>query len=381
MPRMKLNQPPADLDPDNVTEFLAWQKAHRKAAPGQSTDLDPDLVRADDLRAERIRWVWPGYLPAGKVVIIDGDPGTGKSTMALDLGARISRGGSWPDDTRCGRGNVIIFSAEDGAHDTIRPRLLAARADMTRMYVDSSDLRLPDDITRIEDKIRRRGARLVVFDVLMSYLGAAVNAHRDQDMRTALRPLTDVAGRTGACIIAIRHLNKTPGLSAMYRGGGSIGIIGQARAAYLVAPLRDNPDRRVLSCVKMNLAPHPRSLTFQFGTDEANECARIIWTGECDHTADDLLSDTGNNHRGASPAALWLLKYMQECHGQAKPLDVLHDAVEAGFSRAQIQNARVALGIVSTKTTGSFAGGWLWILHAVMEEMPESSQLLEDPGT
>ena len=201
-----------------------------------------NLVRASEVVPETMTWLWEGYIPAGKITLVDGDPGEGKSTLTLDIAARVSRGGPMPDRSAGGSGTVLIMSAEDGVADTIVPRLSAAGANLRRVHIltevrgVSDDgkivtrpVELPGDLPIVERIIREHRVVLVVIDPLMAYLSGTVNSFRDQDVRRALHPLAQLAETTGATFVVVRHLNKSAGGKAMYRGGGSIGIGGAAR--------------------------------------------------------------------------------------------------------------------------------------------------------
>jgi hypothetical protein len=264
-------------------------------------------VRADQVKAERVRWVWPGRVPAGKVVVVDGDPGLGKSTVTLDLAARLTTASPLPDGHRPERPMaVLLLSAEDGVADTIRPRLEAAGADLRLVTVVDHVLdeggprpvELPADADRIErwctgyaDDPDPAGLRvgLVVVDPLMAFLAGEVNAHRDQDVRRALHPLKLLAERTDVAVLVVRHLNKMTGASALYRGGGSIGIVGAARAGLLVGVDPQDPDRRILAVSKSNLAAKPPSLAYRLVEDELYGTAKVAWEGTSDRTAEDLV--------------------------------------------------------------------------------------------
>ena len=189
----------------------------------------PAVVRLADVEPERIDWLWPGYLPLGKVVVIDGDPGIGKSTVCLDIAARVSTGSPMPDGSSGSKGVVMVLSAEDGLADTIRPRLDAAQADAMRVITvteigagqDARPVSIPGDLPALDAIIAAHEVKLVIVDVLMAYLAGDVNAHRDQDIRRALHVLSAAAARRGCCVLVLRHLNKSGGANAMYRGGGS----------------------------------------------------------------------------------------------------------------------------------------------------------------
>ena len=232
---------PREHDDGGIGDLIAPAAAARQPA----ALAGPRVVSLADVQAERIDWLWDGYLPLGKVVVLDGDPGVGKSTVSLDIAARTSTGSPMPDGSAGVKGTVLILSAEDGLADTIRPRLDAAGADparviaITEMTYATADgpmsrpVTIPGDLAVIEQIVAEHDVRLVVVDVLMAYLSGDVNAHRDQDVRRALHILSGLAERTRCCVIVLRHLNKSGGSNAIYRGGGSIGIIGAARAGFM----------------------------------------------------------------------------------------------------------------------------------------------------
>jgi RecA-family ATPase len=194
-------------------------------------------------------------------------PGLGKSVRTLDLAARLTRGLAMPwEERQPGEerepAGVVLLTAEDGLTDTVRPRLDAAGADVARVLAldgipEEGGARLsvlPQDAIFIRHAVERMKARLVVMDPITAHLGGNTNTHRDQDVRRALYPLAVLAERTGAAVVAVRHLNKAAGTNPLYRGGGSIGIIGAGRSGLLLAKDPDNPDRRVLASTKCNLA-------------------------------------------------------------------------------------------------------------------------------
>jgi RecA-family ATPase len=235
-----------------------------------------DLVLVADVDRELVRWLWPGRIPLAKVTVLDGDPGTGKSTLTLTIAAKVTTGSPFPDGARPEVGDVILLSAEDDIGDTIRPRLEAAGADLARCWV-LPDVRpegkeprppeLPADLFLLEDLVKSKAAALVVIDPLMAFLSGQVDSHRDQDIRRVLASLGYMAGRTGAAVVIVRHLRKGAG-SAIERGSGSIGIIGAARAGLLVAPDPEDEGRRVLALTKSNLAKMPQALAYRLVDDE-----------------------------------------------------------------------------------------------------------------
>lgn len=201
-----------------------------------------------------------------------------------------------PDGSPGIKDGVVLLSLEDGLGDTIRPRLEAAGADLSKIVAlqgiptEDGRLRFPtiEDIEAIARACRTVNAKLVIIDPLMGYLSGYVNSHRDQDVRQALGPLTRMAQELGVAVLIIRHLNKSGGNQSIYRGGGSIGIIGAARVALLVAKDPRDETKRVLAGIKNNLAPLPSSLSFHI--EGVNGTSRIVWEGISTHTADGLLA-------------------------------------------------------------------------------------------
>jgi hypothetical protein len=311
------------------------------------------ITRLADVKPERVTWLWPGWLPRGKPVTLDGDPGLGKSTLSDEFAAVVTTGGQWPDGSRCEYpGAVLLMSAEDGLADTVRPRLDAAGADVTRVHaiegvpiVDESGdrvLRPPTlaDVIALEEAIIETGARLLVVDVIMAYLPSGVDSHRDQDIRRVMSRLAAVGDKTGCTVLLLRHLNKSRTGDPLYRGGGSIGIVGAARAGMLVAADPDDPDRRVLASVKSNLGARPESLAYRLVDAGQSGVARVHWEGHTEHTAHSLLAvNDGDEYQGASSEAeQWLEDYLTE-QGAAPSKAVKAAAGKAGIKERTLQRA------------------------------------------
>lgn len=331
-----------------------------------------------DVPVELVSWLWPGYLPAGKLVVLDGDPSVGKSTCTTDLAARVSTGSGWPDGSPgSGPADVLLLSAEDGLSDTIAPRLTVAGADLSRVHAllevpvagEEGAVRmvppsLPRDIPVMEQVIRINQVALVVIDVLMAYLNGRVDSHRDQDVRGVLHQLAAMADRTGATVVLIRHLNKAGGANALYRGGGSIGIIGAARAAYIIGRDPDDNDRRIFACSKLNIAAEPPTLAYRLISDDELGCARVEWEpGPVDLTAAALLSAPRNEEeRGErDEAAEWLSNYLSDAGGSAKASDVFKAARADGLAERTLKRARDRAGVTSERR--GFGQGSVWSLN------------------
>lgn len=329
------------------------------------------IISLADVQPRRVSWLWPGRFPLGHLVMLDGDPGVGKSTLALDFAARITAGRPWPDGEYCKRGNVLLLTAEEGLADTVLPRMLAAGGDPSRVVVlthipTEGGGRLPSlpaDIPYIQEVITQRRVRLVIIDVLASYLGGDVNSHQDTDVRRALFPLFRMAEATRSTVLMLRHLNKQGSGNAMYRGGGSIGITGQARAVYLAARSPSDPDRRILAPVKLNLGPEPRALAYQLVTDEATGRARVQWAGEDPHSASELLSGPADpeEEEERDHVASWLQDYLFHAGGQAAAGDIFAAAAKHGVPKATVQRARKRAGVRFVRS--GWQSGSIWQLE------------------
>jgi hypothetical protein len=345
-------------------------------------------VTLSTVTPEPVTWLWKDRLPAAKLVNLDGDPGLGKSTLALTFAAIVTTGGDWPDGTVCEYpGDVVLLSAEDGVADTIRPRADAAGADTTRIHAvqgvpigEDGALRLPTlaDIAQLRRLVEATHARLVIVDVLMAYLPIGTDSHKDQDIRAVLARLAALADATGATVLLLRHLNKAKGGDPLYRGGGSIGIVGAARAAMLVAPDPDNPDRRVLAWSKSNLAPTPDSLIYRLVDTEPLHVAEIAWDGVSGHSARSLLSAdlSAENEPADSPAQEardFITDYLMDHGSEVPAADVLKAGRKAGFTDTDLKNARARSSkprIGSRKA--SFGGGWVWAIDPESPPKPPS---------
>lgn len=192
------------------------------------------IVKMSEVELQKVNWLWYPYIPFGKISIIQGDPGEGKTTLALRLAAACSTGQAFPGMEIDQPFNVIYQTAEDGLGDTIKPRLMEAGADQNRVLnivEDSSSLTLLDE--RIEAAILQTGAKLMILDPIQGYLGGKIDMNRANEIRSVLKNVAAVGERTGCAIVLVGHLNKAAGASSAYRGLGSIDFraAGQKRSA------------------------------------------------------------------------------------------------------------------------------------------------------
>jgi hypothetical protein len=326
-------------------------------------------ILLSDVRPERVRWLWDSRIPRGKLTVLDGDPGLGKSTLSLAIAACVSRGAPLPHSSEPFEpAGVVLLSAEDDLADTIRPRLDAAGADVSRVLAlrtvpgdDSMPPSIPDDLDLVERAIERVGAALVVVDPLMAFLGAGVDGHKDQSVRRALHRLSALAEDSGAAVLVVRHLNKAAGGNPLYRGGGSIGIIGAARAGMLVARDPDDDARRVLATTKCNLAAEPESLSFHL--EQHNDASRVVWDGVSAHDASHLLAESDGDHTALEEAMEVVGDILAA--GPVSSSDLRRRALNEGVSSRTLRRARSALGCVKHKS--GMGGGWTCELPAGSE--------------
>lgn len=351
-------------------------------------------VTMSEVQPERIDWLWPGRLARGKLHILDGDPGLGKSTITAAWAATVSTGGFWPDGASAGSAaGVVILTAEDGLADTIRPRLDAHGADPARVVALTAVRRVdpetgetyevppvvPDDLGALESAIGEVGAAMVVVDPLMAYLGPDTNSYRDQDVRRALAPLARLAERTGVAVVIVRHLRKSKG-SAVYSGGGSIGIIGAARIGFTVGTDPHDEGRCVLACAKTNIGTKPPSLAYRLAGDELHGCARVVWCGEVAVTADQLTAERDRGDDGAlGGAAEWLRGYLEDQGGAAPWSEIKKAGQAAGHSERTLQRARDKAKV--THESGGFPRTTTWkVSDAPQSRQPEPAGALGATG-
>ena len=312
-----------------------------------------------------VPWLWPGRIAAGRLTLIDGDPDQGKSFVTLDLAARLTAGHTLPDSCRpSGPMAVLLLSAEDSPEDTIVPRLLAAGADLQRVHFWDEALLgaavFPEACRQLQQVLEGTQARLVVIDPFFAILGQEIGSLNDFMIRRALQPLARVAELTQAAIVLIRHLSKV-GVTrqAIYRGLGSIAIMGMTRTAFLVGADPDDGERRVFACTKNNLAASTPSLGFRIVPADAG-MARIEWLGPVERTADDLV-EAGRKRGQAVPRAMAFLRE-QLAQGPCDRETLLGHAEAIGLSFRTLERAKSQLGLVSQQRREGRRVVWYWRL-------------------
>jgi hypothetical protein len=319
---------------------------------------DPKGVRwMNDVTEVRVEWLWHGWIALGKVNLIGGDPGLGKSTVALDIAARTTTGRQMPSGgATTPPANVLIISAEDDLSDTIVPRLRAAGAELEKVASlalrndetgEALPFSVPEDIDRLDRTIRETDARFVVIDPIAAFLSEKIQSHNDASVRKAMAPLTQIAQETGAALLLVRHLNKSGGGKAIYRGGGSIAFTGAARSEMLAAEDPEEDTRRVLAQVKGNLSRgRTPSLAWRVESWEPEPHIPVIrWLGPSTLSADELLSTPDG--RKEAPARKEVEEWLKEelADGPKSATDLALAATERGFSERTVKRARSSLTV------------------------------------
>ena len=298
------------------------------------------IIRMSDVELTPVEWLWKPYLPFGKLSVLQGNPGEGKTYFAMHLAAACTNGKLLPNMERMEPFNVIYQTAEDGLGDTVKPRLIEAGADLDRVLViDDSEVQLTLSDERIEKAIIENNARLVIIDPIQAYLGADVDMNRANEVRPIFMRLGQVAQRTGCAILLIGHLNKAAGMQSLQRGLGSIDIAAAVRSVMFIGKLKHDPTMRILTHEKSSLAPPGVSLAFSLG-DEGG----FRWFGEYDITADEMLSGIEPQRETKTQQAKDLICTLLAGGKQVLSEDIDKAALERGIPGRTVRDAKRELG-------------------------------------
>ena len=332
------------------------------------------MINMETVEVEQIEWLLYPFIPFGKVTIIQGDPGEGKTTMVLQIIAKLTRGEPillnkksqkeaqqdseenlkqevLSQDNPIQPVNVIYQTAEDGLGDTIKPRLLAAGADCSRVLViDDREQPLTMLDVRLEEAIMQTKARMVVLDPIQGFLGTDVDMHRANEIRPLMKRVAVLAEKYHCAIILIGHMNKNSNGKSSYRGLGSIDFQAAARSVLIVGRLKDEPETRVMCHVKSSLAPEGKSVAFRLDKETGFQ-----WIGEYDISADDLLSGDARGQKSRI-AKEFLLDILADGGMAQKKIE--EEASKQGIKKKTLRNAKQELEIDSVKRGNQ----WFWIL-------------------
>lgn len=353
---------------------METNKVETKKTETKRMEPDLKLINMETVEVEQIKWLFYPFIPFGKVTIIQGDPGEGKTTMVLQVIAKLTKGEeilprqentaevkdgaetAGDFDVKLSENpmepvNVIYQTAEDGLGDTIKPRLLAAGADCSRVLViDDREQPLTMLDIRLEEAIVKTKARLVVLDPIQGFLGAEVDMHRANEIRPLMKRVAVLAEKYHCAIILIGHMNKNSNGKSSYRGLGSIDFQAAARSVLIVGRIKDEPEIRVVCHVKSSLAPEGKSIAFRLDKETGFE-----WIGEYDISADDLLSGDSRGQKSRK-AKEFLLEIL--ANGGMAQKKIEEEAEKRGIKKKTLRNAKLELEIDSVKRGNQ----WFWML-------------------
>ena len=353
---------------DELRQVLKDAPVYEQPVP---TD-GPRLVTMADVEPEEVHWLWPGRLALGKFTLLIGDPGLGKSFVTLDTLARISRGTPFPDGAATNVGHVVLLSAEDGLADTIRPRLDAMGADVSRVHALEAArdkaagerwFSLSRDLEQLRQAVEAKRARCVVIDPLSAYMGNGTDTYKDSAVRSIIAPLAKMAEEMGVAVVGIAHLTKSSDTRAIHRALGSVAFAAAARIVLAVCKDPQDEDRRFVASVKSNLGPEPDALAYRLVD------GRVAWEDQpiCGLTADQLLSAGVDEGDGRDAVA-----FLEETLGEG-PLaadQVLKDGKSIGFSESTLRRAKRGLGVTTKKIGFGEGACWKWSLPSKLVDEP-----------
>ena len=323
---------------------------------GESEKKAVPMIRMSEVQQTEVEWLWYPYIPFGKLTIIQGNPGEGKTFFAMQLAAACTNRKFLSQMDPFEPFNMIFQTAEDGLGDTVKPRLLSAEAELERVLViDDADnpLTLADE--RIENAIRENNARLVIIDPLQAFLGANVDMNRANEVRPIFRRLADVAQAANCAIVMIGHLNKASGSQSTYRGLGSIDITAVVRSLLFIGKVKTDPTTRVIVHEKSSLAPPGQSLAFSLGDEKG-----FRWIGAYDISAEDLLAggEGSKTELKQEQAAKLIEQFLSEGR-KVSIAEINKEAVERGISERTVRLARNSMGDkIASERQGK--DWWIW---------------------
>lgn len=311
------------------------------------------MIKMSDIEAQEIEWLWYPYIAYGKLAIVQGDPGDGKTTLILNLAAKLTKGEGLDENMKVTEPmNIIYQTAEDGLADTVKPRLLQAGADCERVLViDESEKSLSMLDERIEEALIRTGAKVLILDPIQAYLGSGTDMNRANEVRNMTKRLAALAEKYKCAIILIGHMNKAAGNKAAYRGMGSIDFYAVARSVLLVGRVEGEPNIRAMVQIKNNLAEFGHAKAFRLSEEG------FRWLGDYEITADEVLGGYAPKINKLEQAKDLLRELSKELE-KVESNSIYDMAKEQNISKRTLENAKREMGIRAKRENGS----WYWPL-------------------
>ena len=374
--------PPLDeSELQKLAGYVATKPTGFRGQRPMETSAEVEIDSYSSIACEKIHWLWFGRIARGKLNLFVGDPGEGKSLATIDLSARVSTGTAFPDGAPCEAADVLILSAEDDPKDTVKPRLVAAGADVSHVHrVNSVKVTLADGQTgqsffNLERDVEKLGEaldkfpaiKLLIIDPISAYMGGRIDTHNDAAVRSVLAPLAGLAAERGIAIVAVMHLRKSDAI-ALLRVSGSVGFVAAARIVWGFGKDPDNPERRVMIAVKNNLAAFSCPLAYRIAALPGNDAASIEWLkDQIMLNADEVLNSDPRhrrtNARQQDRAEEWLQDLLKD--GPVPQQRIEDASAREDFSWATVRRAKDTIRAKSRKA--AFGGGWLW-------ELPKGAQ-------
>ncbi|MEQ8174755.1 MAG: AAA family ATPase [Syntrophomonadaceae bacterium] len=380
-------------------EKAAKSTGKSKTAKGSGKHLPPEgryepvITCLDDIEAEEVAWLWPGYIALRKICLVEGDPSHGKTWVTLAIAAAISQGWPLPDQdtginqqTELEPASVIYMTAEDGLSDTIKPRMINLGADCDKIYVIEGQRQgdkemepvTMQDLDILRQAMEQVKPALLIIDPLQGFLGAGVDMHRANETRPVLTGILRLAEEFNCAVVIIRHLNKSSGGKAAYRGMGSIDFTATARTVLLVGKDPDDPHKRIVIPTKCNVGAEGVPVAFTLTPEEG-----FRWAGKADRTAEDLLypqakEDDGNEKGKVDEAQDFLEDILQD--GPVSSNEIFSKAGKAGISKASIRRAKELLNIQAYREPGKGReAAWMWRIRSSNISNEHLEQVIETP--
>lgn len=306
------------------------------------------FIDLDTIDAKEVDWLWEPFIPFSMITIMEGDPGVGKSFLAMQLAVQVSIGGELPDGQKVGRGRVLYLSAEDDAAYTIRPRIDAMGGDPTRIRVQGDFLSLDDEgLKALMREVKRKPPDLLILDPFFAYIPAGQDIYKPNVIRQLLSFLKDIAEAGETAVVIIRHLTKAKHSKAIYQGGGSMDVIGAARSAFLVCEHPNDSSTKLIVHIKHNIAVRGQTQSYEIVGEDGGR-ASLNWLGPSDITIDDLISSEGAPRMSALDEATQFLRVFLK-NGPEPSTKVEKEAAARDIAPKTLERARRALGVRSKK--------------------------------
>lgn len=322
----------------------------------EETRTELQMIKMSEIQSKKVAWLWYPFIPYGKLTIIQGDPGDGKTTLVLNIAAKLSKGEGLDGDMKLTEPLAVIYqSTEDGLADTVKPRLEAAGADCENISViDESKKSLSMIDERLEEAIIKTKAKLLILDPIQAYLGGNMDMNRANEARDMTKKLAALAEKYQCAIVLVGHMNKAAGNKAAYRGMGSIDFFAVARSVLLVGRVEGEENIRAVVQIKNNLAGFGHPKAFQLSEDG------FLWLGDYEITADEVLGGIAPKANKLEQAKR-LLRKLAETNNAIQSNEIFNFAEEQNISRRTLENAKKELGIRAKRINNS----WYWELNKV----------------